>query len=75
MREKKTFYLSRYESLQYYEVYDTRLAKLFQQLHLVFKMLFQVLVYLLKNWSVLLMIVIVKRIKILLISPDECCVE
>ena len=51
-------------------VYDTRLTKLVQQLYLVLKMLFLVLFYLLKTGT-FLMIVIVKRIKVMLMSEDE----
>ena len=57
-------------SLKLAIVYTIRLKKLVQQLYLVMKMLFLVLVYLLKNF--LSMIVIVGGMKIILMSQDEC---
>ena len=57
-------------SLKLAIVYTIRLKKLVQKLHLVMKMLFLVLVYLLKNF--LSMIVIVDGMKIILMSQDEC---
>ena len=48
------------------------MTKLVQQLHLVLKMLFLRLVYLLKNWNFLIILVIVKRMKIMLMWQDEC---
>ena len=58
------------KSLKLAIVYTIRLKKLVQKLHLVMKMLFLVLVYLLKNF--LSMIVIVDGMKIILMSQDEC---
>ena len=48
MREEKAFYTNRYTNYPMLDiVYNTQLAKLVQQLHLLLKMLFLVLVYLL----------------------------
>ena len=58
------------KSLKLAIVYTIRLKKLVQKLHLVMKMLFLVLVYLLKKF--LSMIVIVDGMKIILMSQDEC---
>ena len=58
------------KSLKLAIVYTIRLKKLVQKLHLVMKMLFLVLVYLLKIF--LSMIVIVDGMKIILMSQDEC---